>query len=196
MFRDNFSLTQGLRALSNFCRPCHRHYGHARTAPAVPETDAVSFWQNQGSRYCCTRPIAVSSPRKRYKRSSRSKRVEIDLSNCCSVSVDRSRRVLFLGGEFLKTYIWSAQTNFLGPKFLSDRNFRDRSIMRTTTFSTGGSKVTAPARSKYAEACVLPRIDTVCYAILGTGRCRALKTTRYNGSRPGSYCSKQAKVLW
>ena len=57
-------------------------------------------------------------------------------------------------------------------------------------FSTVGSKLTARARSKYAEALALPRIDTAYYAI-ATERSRQAD----NGSRRGLYCSKQAKDL-
>ena len=45
------------------------------------------------------------------------------------------------------------------------------------TCSTAGSKLTAHTRLKYAEARVLPRIDTVYYAI-AIDSCRALKTSR------------------
>ena len=46
-----------------------------------------------------------------------------------------------------------------------------------TKFSTVGSKLTAHAGSKYAEASVLPQINTAYYAI-ATDSCRTLKTTR------------------
>ena len=42
---------------------------------------------------------------------------------------------------------------------------------------TVGSKLTAHARLKYAEACVLPRINTAYYA-MATDSYRVLKTSR------------------